>query len=428
MVIFSLRFQKANLGDQLKIAVIGLGKLGLPFALLLAHAGHKVNGLDLSQSRLLQIKENNLEPEPEVANLVATVDSKNFQVSHEWKTVLADTEVSFIVVPTPSDSSGMFTNKYLVEALREIGKSANFLASRHAVCVVSTVMPGSCDNELSEALFGQISRTEDREKISLTYSPEFIALGSIVRNLKFPDLILLGEKDEWAGNLVLNATSSICQNDPFIERMSCASAEITKISINTYVTSKISYANMIAEIADKTTDANKFQILDAIGRDSRIGSKYLRPGLGFGGPCFPRDNRALATYASNLGVNASMAYATQEINLRQPEVWVDRIESRLTSIGTGKRILLLGMSYKPGSFVIEESQAISITSKLAERGYAVSAHDPLADLDGPLSGNGIEILSELPAHNEFDLVVKLVDWENYRDYVAKVPDNKLMQV
>lgn len=412
----------------MKIAVIGLGKLGLPFALLLAHAGHKVSGLDLSHSRLLQIKENNLEPEPEVANLVSTVDSKNFQVSHEWKTVLADTEISFIVVPTPSDSSGMFTNKYLVEALQEIGKSASILASRHAVCVVSTVMPGSCDNELSEALFGQISRFEDREKISLTYSPEFIALGSIVRNMKFPDLILLGEKDEWAGNLVLNATSSICHNDPFIERMSCASAEITKISINTYVTSKISYANMIAEIADKTTDANKFQILDAIGRDSRIGSKYLRPGLGFGGPCFPRDNRALATYAFNLGVNASMAYATQEINLRQPEVWVDRIESKLTSIGAGKKILLLGMSYKPGSFVVEESQAIAITSRLAERGYAVSAHDPLADLDGPLSGNGVAILSELPAHDEFDLVVKLVDWENYRDYVATVPDNKLMQV
>jgi len=131
----------------LKIAVIGLGKLGLPFALLLAHAGHKVSGLDLSQSRLLQINENNLEPEPEVANLVTTVDSKNFQVSHDWKTVLADAEVSFIVVPTPSDSSGMFTNKYLVQALQEIGKSANLLASRHAVCVVSTVMPGSCDNE-----------------------------------------------------------------------------------------------------------------------------------------------------------------------------------------------------------------------------------------------------------------------------------------
>ena len=412
----------------MNIAVIGLGKLGLPFALLLAHAGHKVSGLDLSSSRLLQIRENNLEPEPEVANLISTVDSKKFQVSHDWKAVLVDADVSFIVVPTPSDLSGMFTNKYLVQALQEIGKSANILATRHAVCVVSTVMPGSCDNELSEALFGQISRAEDREKISLTYSPEFIALGSIVRNMRFPDLILLGEKDEWAGNLVLNATRSICHNEPFIERMSCSSAEIAKIAVNTYVTAKISYANMIAEIADKTTDANKFQILDAIGRDSRIGSKYLRPGLGFGGPCFPRDNRALATYASTIGVQASMAYATEEINLRQPELWVNRIKSRLTTIGTGKKILLLGMSFKPGSFVVEESQAISIASKLAEYGYEVSAHDPLADLDGALSGYGIEILSELPAHNEFDMVVKLVDWENYRDYVAKIPDNKLIQV
>jgi UDPglucose 6-dehydrogenase len=412
----------------LKIAVIGLGKLGLPFALLLAHAGHKVCGLDLSPSRLLQIKENNLEPEPEVAELVSTVDSQNFQVSSDWQEVLTDTEVSFIVVPTPSDESGMFTNKYLIQALQEIGKVASSLSSRHAVCVVSTVMPGSCDAELTDALLKEISTTENRENISLTYSPEFIALGSIVKNMRYPDLILLGEKEEWAGDLVLEATSSICLNDPYTQRMSRSSAEITKIAINTYVTSKISYANMIAEIADKTSGANKFEILEAIGRDSRIGTKYLKPGLGFGGPCFPRDNRALATYASNLGVNASMAHATQEINLRQPEVWISRIEQAISSVGTGKKILLLGMSYKPGSFVVEESQAISITSRLAELGYEVSAHDPLANLEVALAGNKVEILSHLPSHEEFDLVVKLVDWDNYRDYVATVPDSKLMQV
>jgi UDPglucose 6-dehydrogenase len=412
----------------LKIAVIGLGKLGLPFALLLAHAGHKVTGLDLSQSRLLQIKENNLEPEPDVAELVSTVESQNFQVSSDWKEVLTDTEVSFIVVPTPSDESGMFTNKFLIEALQEIGRAASCLASRHAVCVVSTVMPGSCDTELSDVLLNEISSVENRANISLTYSPEFIALGSIVKNMRYPDLILLGEKEDWAGDLVLSATSSICLNDPYTQRMSRSSAEITKIAINTYVTSKISYANMIAEIADKTKGANKFEILDAIGRDSRIGTKYLKPGLGFGGPCFPRDNRALATYASKLGVNASMAHATQEINLRQPDVWISRIEKAISSVGTGKKVLLLGMSYKPGSFVVEESQAISITSRLAELGYLVSAHDPLANLEVAFSGSNVEILSEIPSHDEFDLVVKLVDWEDYQDYVAMVPDSKLMQV
>ena len=412
----------------MKIAVIGLGKLGLPFALLLAHAGHKVSGLDLSPTRLMQIKENNLEPEPEIAELVSTVSNQNFQVSSDWKEVLSDTEISFIVVPTPSDESGMFTNRYLVQALQEIGKAVNCLAPSHAVCVVSTVMPGSCDTELFDTLLNEISTMESRVNISLTYSPEFIALGSIVKNMRYPDLVLLGEREAWAGDLVLSAIESICLNKPYIQRMSRSSAEITKIAINTYVTSKISYANMIAEIADKTNGANKFEILEAIGRDSRVGTKYLKPGLGFGGPCFPRDNRALATYASSLGVNASMAHATQEINLRQPDVWISRIEQAISSVGTGKKILCLGMSYKPGSFVVEESQAISITSRLAELGYEVSAHDPLANLEIALAGNNVQVLTDLPSHNEFDLVVKLVDWENYHEYVAEIPSSKLMQV
>jgi len=412
----------------LKIAVIGLGKLGLPFALLLAQAGHKVAGFDLSQDRILKIRENDLEPEPGLSELVDSTNPDNFFVSQDWNFILAETEVSFIVVPTPSDSSGMFTNMYLNQALTEIGKASNVLASRHAVCVVSTVMPGSCDGELNQVLHSAAANISDQERLSLTYSPEFIALGSIVKNMKFPDLILLGEKEKWAGDLVLTATSSICINEPYIERMSCSSAEITKISINTYVTSKISYANMVAEIADKTPEANKFQILEAIGRDSRIGSKYLKPGLGFGGPCFPRDNRALATYASNLGVNASMAHATQEINVRQPDVWVNRIESKLNSIGNGKKILLLGMSYKAGSFVTEESQAISITSKLAKRGYCVAAHDPLASLNSQLFGEEVEILVQLPTHEKFDLIVNLVDWDDYSDYLSTIPEFKLIKV
>jgi UDPglucose 6-dehydrogenase len=412
----------------LKIAVIGLGKLGLPFALLLAQAGHKVNGLDLSQERITKIQKNNLEPEPELLTLVDTTNTENFSLSQDWEEALRGTEVSFIVVPTPSKSSGMFTNEYLIQSLTEIGRVSNILAGKHSVCVVSTVMPGSCDGELADALHTAVGSTADREKLSITYSPEFIALGSIVKNMRYPDLILIGESEKWAGDLVLAAITSICRNNPYVERMSLSSAEITKISINTYVTSKISYANMIAEIADKTLNADKFQILEAIGRDSRIGPKYLKPGLGFGGPCFPRDNQALATYASNLGINASMAHATQEINSRQPNVWVNRIESKLNLTGSGRNILLLGMAYKAGSFVTEESQAVSIASKLADRGYKVSAHDPLAKLHNQLFSGQVEIVTQLPPHDIFDVVVVLVNWEDYSEYLLTIPISKLIRV
>src|SRR5262249_2828965 len=155
----------------------------------------------------------------------------------------------------------------------------------------STVMPGSTGGEIQ----AELERASGRKigpDLGLAYNPEFIALGTVVRDMLRPDFILIGESDKQTGDLLEAIYERSCDNDPAIRRMSFVNAELTKISVNTYVTTKISYANMLAEMCDRLPGADVDVVSAAVGSDSRIGSKYIKGAIGYGGPCFPRDNKA----------------------------------------------------------------------------------------------------------------------------------------
>ena len=394
--------------------VVGLGKLGLPYAALLADSGFVTKGIDENQGRINQIIDKNLEPEPELNELVKKNLGDRLSITSNWEIALDNSDISFLIVPTPSQPDGKFSNDYVISAVRNIVNVIKITKKKHVIVVVSTVMPTTCDQILIPLIKDLIGGSNYGELISLAYSPEFIALGTIVKNMRFPDMILVGESDAYAGDLLLKAQLSFAKNSPQIRRMSLSSAEITKISVNTFVTSKISYANMIGEIAANVPNADYKMILESLGSDSRIGGKYLSAGLGFGGPCFPRDNRAFTKFASDFGVEANLATATEAINLRQPEVWTNRIIDSVKN--SEARIAILGLSYKPGSFVTEESQAIVVANNLASRNYKVSVHDPLVIKYGNAQLNSkIEKMDDLSGLDKFDLVVVAVDWPEYKD-------------
>src|SRR5262249_54994579 len=146
------------------------------------------------------------------------------------------------------------------------------------------------------------------------YNPEFIALGNVVRGLLEPDMVLIGESDARSGDLLERLYLKYNTNRPKIARMSLTSAELAKISVNSYVTMKISFTNQLRIVAEQFQDTNIHAILEAIGSDSRVGHKYLRPGLSYGGPCFPRDNRLVAYAAKQVGLSAPLAEATDAVN------------------------------------------------------------------------------------------------------------------
>jgi UDPglucose 6-dehydrogenase len=277
-------------------------------------------------------------------------------------------------VPTPSGPDATFSNRYLLAALEHIGAALRGKLDYHVVVVTSTVMPGSTAGELQACLEHAAGRKVG-EDLGLCYNPEFIALGTVVRDMLHPDMILIGESDALAGDVLESVYRRSTDSSPEFHRMNLINAELCKISVNTYVTTKISYANMIGAICDRLPGADADVVTRAVGADSRIGRKYLKPAIGYGGPCFPRDNRAFSALGRSLGVNTALAEATDEINACQIHRLLGAIEARAKS---GATVSVMGLSYKPHTGVVEESQGVQLATELARLGYAVIVSDPEA--------------------------------------------------
>lgn len=358
----------------MRIAVFGLGKLGAVMAAVLADAGHDVVGVDLSAD-LVALVNAGVAPVDE-PGLQALMDASagRLRATTDAADALDGAQASYVIVPTPSGADGTFTNRYVVTALDAIGSRLAAHADPHTVVICSTVMPGSCDGELRAAL-EQASGRQVGVDVGLVYSPEFIALGSIVRDMQHPDLVLIGESDAASGDIVEAVARSVVRNTPTVKRMTPVNAELTKIAINTFVTTKISFANMLGEICDQLDGADVDVVTDAVGSDSRIGTKYLKGAIGYGGPCFPRDNIALTRLADAVGVDAAIARATDAVNDRQ----VDRVAALVVDAAAAPaKVVVLGLSYKPDTPVCERSQGVELANVLAARGYDVTAVDPSA--------------------------------------------------
>ena len=358
----------------MRVSVIGLGKLGSPLAAVLASKGHDVIGVDVD-ARLVRLLSEGKAPvqEPQLQELIDASRSR-LRATTDYEQAVHASEISFIIVPTPSGPDGSFRNQYVISAVEQIGKALRTKDGYHVVNITSTVMPGSCDGEIREALERSSGRRVG-QTVGLCYNPEFIALGSVVRNMLFPDMLLIGESDPRAGEVLEGVYRQVCDKAPPVQRMNLVNAEVTKIAVNTYVTTKITYANMLAGICEQLPGADVAVVTSAIGLDSRIGRKYLQGALGYGGPCFPRDNVAFATLASQVGARADLAEATHRLNDHQ----IDRLFQATTrGLAAGATIGVLGLSYKPDTGVIEESQGIALVNRLSGAGYKVMAYDPLA--------------------------------------------------
>jgi UDPglucose 6-dehydrogenase len=190
-----------------------------------------------------------------------------------------------------------------------------------------------------------------------------------------PDMILIGESDRQAGDVLERIYARSCDNRPAMRRMNFVNAELTKIAVNTYVTTKISYANMLADICDRLPGADVDIVTAALGSDSRIGGKYLKGAIGYGGPCFPRDNVAFGALARSVGARAELAEATDVLNRYQVERVLGAVEARAQDSGV---IGVLGLAYKPDTDVVEESQGLALVERLLERGRKIIAYDPKA--------------------------------------------------
>lgn len=398
---------------SMDLSVVGLGKLGAPLAAVLADAGHSVIGVDVSATAVEALSAGRAPVDEPGLQAMIDRNAPRLSATTDYGQAVAASEVTFLIVPTPSDADGTFSLRYVLAAMEEIGRAVAAKQQRHLVVITSTVMPGATNGPIRQALEAAAGRPLS-PTLGLCYSPEFIALGSVISDMLHPDFILVGESEPWAGQLLAELMLGAVEGQPPVMCMNLVNAELAKLAVNTYVTTKISYANMLSEICDRLPGADVGDVTRAIGLDSRIGSRYLQGATPYGGPCFPRDNVAFARLARTLGAKADLAEATDRVNRRQLERLADLA---LEHLGPGGRIAILGLSYKPGTGVVEESTGVGLAELLSRRGYTPVVYDP-AGLAGArlVLGEGAEYTASAAACvARADVVVVTTAWPEFKE-------------
>ena len=345
------------------ITVLGIGKLGLGLALLIEKAGYNVLGVDINKEYIKQLNNKTFKTkEPEYENLLQ--NSKNFNTTLDLNEGLQHSDIIFIMVQTPNSGGNKFYDHSIVSnLLQKINEKK--VENKHII-IGCTLMPKYID-EVGLFLLSDCKNT------TLSYNPEFIAQGEIIKGFLNPDMILIGTYSQELAKILREMYSKIVKTNPKYCIISPLEAEITKITINGYITTKLSFANMISDVSD-SIGANKEKVLDSIGSDSRIGIKYFRPGYSFGGPCFPRDTRALALFLDQNNINNELLLSTTKYN----NLHSDFLTQKLLDENKDEYVIE-NVCYKEDSKIpiIEESAKLQIAKKLVENGKKVTIKDEI---------------------------------------------------
>ncbi|MFT4600865.1 MAG: UDPglucose 6-dehydrogenase [Arenicella sp.] len=339
-----------------KIGVIGVGRLGICLALNLEHAGYEVFAVDVSDKRIAEINAKRIEvEEPLVEEYLS--QAKNLKASIELTSLLENKVQSiFICVPTPSLESGKFSHEFILQITDKLLKLPQPEQTVDLI-INSTTMPGFCQ-ELQNSL--------GKHKYRVSYNPEFIAQGNIIKDQQYPDQVLIGELSTEAGDRVEGIYHKMCPELKVVSRMSLTSAEISKLSVNCFLTTKIAFANAIGDLATEF-GAEPDKILKAVGSDLRIGDAFLKYGFGYGGPCLPRDNRALGKVAEGKQIDLLLSKATDEANKNHLNYQLQQFLNENPS----EPIIFNQVTYKPDIDIIEESQQLALAVELSKAGKKV---------------------------------------------------------
>ncbi|MFZ2984147.1 MAG: nucleotide sugar dehydrogenase, partial [Minisyncoccia bacterium] len=357
------------------ISVIGLGKLGACYAAFYASHGYKIFGFDTDAKRRAMLAKGHATvfEEPKLQDYFKKAKG-NFHAARSMKEAVMKSSVSFIIVPTPSKKDGLFSVDAVRAVVKDIGAALKAKKSYHTVVLVSTVLPGD-SRELVIPVLEKASGKKCGVDFGYVYSPSLIAIGDILSNLEKPDLLFVGAYDSRSERVLSDIYRHVYGKGVNVRPMSIESGELAKIALNSYVTTKISFANTLAAIADRLPHAHVDEVTGALGSDRRIGNAYLRAGLGFGGPCFPRDNRAFGAMAKRRGVQAPIPVATDAVN----DVVTERMIALILK-HAGKKpatVGFLGVSYKPRTTMTEDSQALEIAKAVQAKGHRLVIHEPI---------------------------------------------------
>ena len=344
----------------MKIGIIGAGRLGLTFALLCEKNGYEVIVSDVKEDYVFNLNQKIcLSNEPLIQSML--LDSKNFSATTKNIEVIENSDIIFTFVATPSTLDGNYDTTRVFEVVADFytASSLNIPLYEKKFIVGCTTNPGDVE---------QIQTRLNMFNIQVAYNPEFIAQGEIVKGLEQSDIVLIGTEYTELSNQLIEIYNKIQTTPVNAYIMSPKAAEITKIGINCFLTTKISYANMMGDIMIKAGIQSEIDmVLSAIGGDSRVGKKYLKYGFGFGGPFLPRDNRALGYFVKNLGMELNLPLTVDNFNKEHANF----IKDYYIQKNPDKTVpfVMDYITYKKGTDILEESQQFQLCIDLLNEGY-----------------------------------------------------------
>ena len=392
----------------MKIAVVGSGYVGLVAGACLAESGNDVICADIDQDRIDRLNRGEIPIfEPGLEPLIGSnLEVGRLSFTTEVPQAVRASDIVFVAVGTPPDEDGSADLQHVLTVARTIGESMN---GEKIVITKSTVPVGTAKRVRDEIE----SRTQ--HTVHVCSNPEFLKEGAAIEDFMKPDRVVLGVDSEYAAEVLRDLYAPFVRTGREILIMDVPSAEITKYAANSMLATRISFMNSIAQLCEKAgADVNA--VRQGIGSDSRIGSSFLFPGIGYGGSCFPKDVQALACTMSELGVDPSILQAVEHVNQRQKRIMLERLVDRLGEDLTGRTVAVWGLAFKPNTDDMREAPSIVTIEGLLERGARVVAHDPVAMHEARHRfGNRVELVDVNydALHGAAALVIH-TEWHPYR--------------
>jgi UDPglucose 6-dehydrogenase len=389
------------------IAVIGTGYVGLVTGTCFAEFGVNVTCVDIDEAKIARLREGQIPIyEPGLEQLV----QKNSQAGRltfttDLKSAVEQSLVIFLAVGTPPREDGSADLSFVEAAAREVARHMN----GYKVVVTKSTVPVGTGAHLRRI----ISEERPGARFGLASNPEFLREGAAVSDFMRPDRVIIGSSDEEAVAILRDLYRPLYLIETPFVITSVEAAELAKYAANAFLATKISFINEIANLCDRV-GCDVHDVAKAVGMDGRIGRKFLHPGPGFGGSCFPKDTRALASLARAAGAPSRIVEAVIEVNDRQRRVMIEKIE-RLAGDLSGKLVAVLGLSFKPQTDDMREAPSVDIIRALVSRGARVRAYDPIAaDAARAVLPDIDYAADEYAAVEGADCLVLVTEWNQFR--------------
>lgn len=415
-----------------RIAILGTGYVGLVAAAVFADRGFDVIASSQDKAKVATINkgkapfyENDLEP-----IIKRTVKKGKLKAVHGREKAVLQSDICFIAVGTPSLMSGEADLSLIRETAVAIGKALRDKNEYTLIVARSTIVPGTTRNVIMP-LLEKYSGKKAGKDFGLCMSPEFLRQGSAVEDTSSPDSVVIGELDARSGKVLEDFCGKLYkgQKVPFL-RMNLESAEMVKYGRNTFLAMNISYINEMARIAEKIPGIDIYEVVKGVGADWRINPAFLNAGAGYGGSCFPKDVKALISFAQLREVEPALLETVEEVNLQQASHIVSLAQQALGCL-KGKRVALLGLAFKPGTDDMRESAAIKVANHLFAQDAKIIAYDPVAipNAKNKFIRDTIKITYAKNARQclkDADCCIVMTEWDEFKKLTPEV-FNRLMK-